>query len=173
MVVCTFRVITLADWYHTTSFDATSKFSWRHSWKNRNHQFYDIFTSLDAWFAGGPEPVPDSGLINGLGRYQNGPEVELARINVKYGKRYRFRLISLSAGGEVESLWTHGYIAWWKFPGIFEFSISNHSMTVIEADGDLLLPLIATARNIIDYTLRHFTPPLYCGFDTCLSRTEV
>ena len=58
---------------------------------------------IDAWFAGGPEPVPDSGLINGAGRYVGGPAVERARINVKHGKRYRLRLIGLSAEGDVLS----------------------------------------------------------------------
>ncbi|KAF8490605.1 laccase 17 [Gautieria morchelliformis] len=88
-------VITLADWYHPAALGTTN-----------------------AWFAGAPEPVPDSGLINGAGRYSGGPTtVQRARINVKRGKRYRFRLISLSA------------------EGFFNFSIASHSMTVIEADG--------------------------------------
>ena len=60
---------------------------------------------LDAWFAGGPEPIPDSGLINGVGRYNGGPQVPWARINVIPGKRYRLRLISLSASGWVTSFY--------------------------------------------------------------------
>lgn len=64
------------------------------------HYFYAPFIS-DAWFAGGPEPVPDSGLINGVGRYASGPtNVTRARINVKSGLRYRFRLLGVSAAGE-------------------------------------------------------------------------
>ena len=58
---------------------------------------------LDAWFAGGSDPVPDSGLVNGVGRYNGGPQTPWARINVSCGKRYRFRLISLSASGWVTS----------------------------------------------------------------------
>lgn len=41
-------------------------------------------------------PVPNSTLINGLGRYLDGPDTPLAVINVSPGKRYRFRLISIS-----------------------------------------------------------------------------
>lgn len=74
----------------------------------------------DAWFAGGPEPVPDSGLINGAGRFAGGPAVTRTRVNVTQGKRYRLRLVSLSA------------------LGFFNVSIQNHRMTVIEADGKAL-----------------------------------
>lgn len=48
---------------------------------------------------GGPEPVPDSGLIGSAGRFSGGPAVPRTRINVTKGRRYRFRLISLSAEG--------------------------------------------------------------------------
>ncbi|KAF8517714.1 laccase [Hysterangium stoloniferum] len=89
-------IITVADWYHSTALNLTNAFE----------------GSLAA-----SEPVPDSGLINGIGRFTGGPQVPWARINVKQGKRYRFRVISLSAEGQ------------------FEFSIANHSMVVIEADG--------------------------------------
>ncbi|KAF8522544.1 laccase 17 [Gautieria morchelliformis] len=101
-------VITLADWYHPTALNATT-----------------------SWFAGGAEPVPDSGLVNGVGRYNGGPEVPWARINVTSGTRYRLRLISLSASGT------------------FEFSISNHSMTVIEADGVAHEPYIVDSIPVL------------------------
>ncbi|KAJ3485885.1 hypothetical protein NLI96_g4634 [Meripilus lineatus] len=80
-------VITLADWYHTLA-------------------------RLGPRF-----PTPDSTLINGLGRYHNGPASELAVITVETGKRYRFRLVSISCDPN------------------FTFSIDGHDMTVIEADG--------------------------------------
>ncbi|KAH9968478.1 Steccherinum Ochraceum laccase obtained By multi crystals composite data collection technique [Lactifluus volemus] len=60
-------VITLADWYHYLSTNPPP----------------------------GP-PHPSSTLINGKGRYAGGPEVDFAVINVKQGKRYRFRLVSIS-----------------------------------------------------------------------------
>ena len=41
-------------------------------------------------------PTADSTLINGLGRYSGGPDSPLAVINVSAGKRYRFRLVSVS-----------------------------------------------------------------------------
>lgn len=74
----------------------------------------------DNWFAGGNEPVPDSGLINSAGRFNGGPDVPLTRINVTQGKRYRLRFVSLSANG------------------FFNVSIQNHRMTIIEADGNSL-----------------------------------
>nr|AID59411.1 laccase 3 precursor [Cerrena sp. HYB07] len=80
-------VITLADWYHTLA-------------------------RLGAAF-----PTPDATLINGLGRYSDGTSSDLAVISVESGKRYRFRLVSLSCDPN------------------FTFTIDNHTMTVIEVDG--------------------------------------
>uniref|UniRef100_A0A8H8CKY3 Laccase n=1 Tax=Psilocybe cubensis TaxID=181762 RepID=A0A8H8CKY3_PSICU len=87
-------VITLADWYH-----------------NPAPGMEEIFLQ------GNDEPIPDSGLINGVGRYNGGPQVVRARINVIAGKRYRFRVINISA-----------YAA-------FTFSIEGHDLTIIEVDG--------------------------------------
>ncbi|KAF5323276.1 hypothetical protein D9619_013491 [Psilocybe cf. subviscida] len=87
-------VITLADWYHNAA------------------------PGMEAVFlAGNDEPIPDTGLINGIGRYNGGPQVVRARINVQSGKRYRFRVINISA-----------YAA-------FRFSIEGHPLTIIEVDG--------------------------------------
>ncbi|KAI0771657.1 laccase B [Trametes elegans] len=80
-------VITLADWYHTAA-------------------------KLGAAFPAGPDSV----LINGLGRFSGGNSSELAVITVEQGKRYRFRLVSISCDPN------------------FTFSIDGHNMTVIEAD---------------------------------------
>jgi hypothetical protein len=63
--------------------------------------------------------IPDSGLINGAGRYNGGPQVVRARINVQSGKRYRFRVINISA-----------YAA-------FRFSIENHPVNIIEVNPKL------------------------------------
>ncbi|TDL19075.1 laccase [Rickenella mellea] len=65
----------------------------------------------------GKFPTADSTLINGLGRYSGGPSSDLAVISVTQGKRYRFRLVSTSCDPN------------------FVFSIDNHTMTIIEADG--------------------------------------
>ncbi|CAL1710148.1 unnamed protein product [Somion occarium] len=87
-------VITLADWYH-------------------------VFARTVVGVA-----TPNSTLINGLGRSPFGPaDAELAVINVQRGKRYRFRLVSISCDPN--------YI----------FSIDNHTMTVIEVDGVNSKPL--------------------------------
>ncbi|EMD37153.1 laccase [Gelatoporia subvermispora B] len=64
-----------------------------------------------------------STLINGLGRYQEDPTSELAVIKVEYGKRYRFRLTSLSCDPN------------------YTFSIDGHNMTIIEADAENTRPL--------------------------------
>ena len=64
-----------------------------------------------------PSRIPDSGLINGVGRYVGGPEVPYAVVNVDQGKRYRLRVLSLSCRP------------------FFTFSIDGHNLTVIELDG--------------------------------------
>ncbi|KAK7029545.1 laccase, multicopper oxidase, benzenediol:oxygen oxidorectuctase [Paramarasmius palmivorus] len=62
--------------------------------------------------------VPDSTLINGLGRWSKGSATSpLSVIKVVAGKRYRMRLINMSCDA--------GYT----------FSIDQHTMTVFEADG--------------------------------------
>lgn len=67
-------------------------------------------------------PAQVATLINGKGRYQNGPAIPLSVITVQRGKRYRFRLIAMTCDSD------------------FTFSIDNHTMTVIEADGEYILP---------------------------------
>ncbi|KAJ8080638.1 laccase, multicopper oxidase, benzenediol:oxygen oxidorectuctase [Marasmius tenuissimus] len=101
-------VITLADWYHDVAPDAQDKF-----------------------FKSGSVPIPDSGLINGRGRYIGGPEVPYAVIQVEAGKRYRFRLIQISCRP------------------FMTFSIDNHNITVMELDGVEHDPV--TAQNIDIY----------------------
>ncbi|EMD37148.1 laccase [Gelatoporia subvermispora B] len=64
-----------------------------------------------------------STLINGLGRFSGDPTSELAVVSVEYGKRYRFRLTSISC----EPNWN--------------FTIDDHTMTVIEADAQNTEPL--------------------------------
>ncbi|KAJ7642060.1 laccase 1 [Roridomyces roridus] len=65
--------------------------------------------------------LANSTLINGLGRYQGGPASPLAVITVTKGKRYRFRLISMSC--DPSHVWRQ------------DIFIDGHEMTVIEADG--------------------------------------
>ncbi|KAJ7254808.1 yellow laccase [Mycena rebaudengoi] len=80
-------IITLADWYHYPAPQAP------------------------------PIPISNATLINGLGRFEGGPLSKLAVISVTHGKRYRFRLVSVSCDPN------------------FIFSIDGHSMTIIEVDG--------------------------------------
>ncbi|KAF8586682.1 multicopper oxidase [Ramaria rubella] len=76
------------------------------------------------------EPVPDSNLMNGVGRYSGGPPVKRAVITVQQGKRYRFRLINMSA----------------MVP--FRFAVEDHPFTVIEVDGVNHQPITATSLSI-------------------------
>ncbi|KAF8187933.1 Cu-oxidase-domain-containing protein [Mycena galopus ATCC 62051] len=101
-------VLTVADWWHNTS-----------------------TSGLVSYLATQINPVADSGLFNGRGRYNGGPETEYAAVSVVPGKRYRFRLINISARSQ------------------FSFSIDNHTMTVIEADG------VATEPHEVNILLIH------------------
>ncbi|KAF9033807.1 laccase 17 [Panaeolus papilionaceus] len=101
-------VITLADWYHKKAPAIQAQY---------------LAQVTD-------EPVPDSGLINGVGRYEGGPNVPWPRINVESGKRYRFRIINTSA-----------------YAG-FEFSIEKHDLKVIEVDGINHVPKTVKALEV-------------------------
>ncbi|KAF9037405.1 laccase [Hymenopellis radicata] len=61
--------------------------------------------------------IYDSGLINGVGRFVNGPDVPFPVFDVVPGTRYRLRLISNAPRA------------------VFPFRIDQHNLTVIEADG--------------------------------------
>ncbi|EIN06348.1 laccase [Punctularia strigosozonata HHB-11173 SS5] len=93
-------IITLADWYHQVSLQVQGPFN------------------------------ESSTLINGKGRFAGGPNVDLAVINVENGKRYRFRLVSISC------------------EPAYNFSINSHSMTVIEADGNSVNPVTVGSLQI-------------------------
>ncbi|KAJ7223866.1 yellow laccase [Mycena haematopus] len=93
-------VITLSDWYHYPA---------------PQHPLVPVFNST---------------LINGLGRYAGGPLSKLAVINVVYGKRYRFRLVSISC----DPNWI--------------FSIDGHEFTIIEVDGVAHKPLTVDSIQI-------------------------
>nr|DAA04520.1 TPA_exp: laccase 15 [Coprinopsis cinerea okayama7\ len=89
-------IITLADWYHL--------------------QAPSINTTI--------APPVNATLINGKGRQPVKPDSPLAIVNVKQGKRYRFRILSLSCDPN------------------YNFSIDGHDLTVIEADGQLTRKLV-------------------------------
>ncbi|KAM5532254.1 hypothetical protein V8D89_014093 [Ganoderma adspersum] len=94
-------VITLSDWYH-------------------------VAAKLNARFPAGA----DSTLINGLGRSTGTADADLAVISVTQGKRYRFRLVSMSCDP------------------FHTFSIDNHTLNVIEADGVNTKPLVVDSIPI-------------------------
>ncbi|KAF9446427.1 multicopper oxidase [Macrolepiota fuliginosa MF-IS2] len=102
-------VITLSDWYHDLAPSATNDF-----------------------FSTGVVPIPDSGLINGVGRFNGGPEVPFAVVNVEHGKRYRLRVFATACRP------------------FFTFSIDNHNITFMEADGIEHDPV--TVQNVDVYT---------------------
>ncbi|KAF8489093.1 multicopper oxidase 2A [Russula emetica] len=71
----------------------------------------------------GNEPVPDGGTINGLGQYSSaGTRGSYFDYTIERNKTYRIRLINSGS-----------------FPAI-RFSVDNHPLTLIEADGTLLAP---------------------------------
>ncbi|RDB27658.1 Laccase-2 [Hypsizygus marmoreus] len=92
--------------------------------------------TLSDWYhepARSSEGLPltaQSTLINGKGRYINGPASPLAVINVTKGKRYRFRVIAMSCDPA------------------FTFAVDNHTLTVIEADGENTAPLVVDSLQI-------------------------
>ncbi|KAG9123104.1 hypothetical protein FRC07_000226 [Ceratobasidium sp. 392] len=100
-------VIQLSDWYHTPAPALTEEY-----------------------FRSGAEPVPDTGLINGRGRYKGGPAAPWSVINVDKGKRYRFRVVNNSG------------------MGYFDCKIDGHPLTIIEADGISHEPLSVNSFEI-------------------------
>ncbi|KAI0673731.1 laccase [Trametes maxima] len=94
-------VITLADWYH-------------------------VAAKLGPKFPLGAQ----STLINGFGRSAETPTAQLAVINVQRGKRYRFRLVSLSCDPN------------------HTFSVDGHNLTIIEVDGVNSKPLTVDSIQI-------------------------
>ncbi|KAG7094425.1 hypothetical protein E1B28_008025 [Marasmius oreades] len=93
-------VLTIADWYHRTA--------------------RDILATQAA-------PAPNATLINGKGRYPENPTAPFSVINVEHGKRYRFRLISMSCDPS------------------HTFSIDGHNFTIIETDGQYTQPHTVTS----------------------------
>ncbi|KAJ6609466.1 laccase [Mycena sp. CBHHK59/15] len=93
-------IITLADWNHFTT---------------TNMPFPPIFSST---------------LINGLGRYPEGPLSPLALITVKHGMRYRFRMVNMACDPD------------------YVFSVMGHNLTIIEVDGVNHQPLVVDSIHI-------------------------
>ncbi|KAJ7826775.1 yellow laccase [Mycena olivaceomarginata] len=78
----------------------------------------------------GAIPTLISTLINGFGRYAGQPTSQLAVISVTAGKRYRFRLVSLSCDPN------------------FIFTIDSHTFNIIEVDSVNHLPLTVDSIQI-------------------------
>ncbi|KAI9459879.1 laccase [Lactarius psammicola] len=96
-------VITLADWYHYLSTNAPAV------------------------------PNFNSTLINGKGRYPDGPQnvpLAVSRLDIHHKISYRFRLVSISCDPS------------------FVFSIDGHQLTVIEVEGQNLQPLLVDSLEI-------------------------
>ncbi|KAJ6614163.1 Cupredoxin [Mycena sp. CBHHK59/15] len=101
-------IMTVSDWWHNASIELFASY---------------VATQII--------PVSDSGLFNGAGRYNGGPETQYAITPVTKGKRYRFRLINMSARS------------------VFTVSIDNHNMTVIETDGVATVPNTVNVLDIL------------------------
>jgi iron transport multicopper oxidase len=87
-------IIELADYYHNPAPALQAKF------------FNDAVV-----------PIPDSGLINGKGRFVGGPATPFHVLNVDAGKRYRLRFINTACRPS------------------YRVSIDRHNLTIIEVDG--------------------------------------
>ncbi|CAG8442438.1 3649_t:CDS:2 [Acaulospora colombiana] len=96
-------VMTVADWYHTPTGDP------------------GMLPLLRSANYTGIDPVPDSADISGVGQYNctipTCVPPKFATYKVKKGKRYRFRIINMSAMSQ------------------FWVSIDEHPLTIIEIDG--------------------------------------
>jgi iron transport multicopper oxidase len=103
-------IIQLGDWWHNTTLSPSM---------------------LPSYIATGIIPVSDSSTINGVARFQGGPEVPWPVVNVVKGKRYRLRLINESARNVVT------------------FNIEGHSLNIIEADGLELVPHTVNALDML------------------------
>eukprot|EP00842_Homolaphlyctis_polyrhiza_P000479 jgi/Hompol1/1431/HPOL_002700-RA len=112
------KIVMFTDWFHTATSD-------------------QLLTSfLENTDGTGQEPVPDSGLINGKGRYNCSMALDktvpcnsnapLERFDFVAGKRYRLRIINAGS------------------MATFNFSIDGHKLTVIEADG------VDTVKTVVD-----------------------
>ncbi|KAF9461144.1 laccase I precursor [Collybia nuda] len=95
-------VITLEDWYHVSAKEVG-----------------------DA-----APPVSQATLINGIGRFPDGPAMPLAVVNVKPATRYRLRIIGMSCDPN------------------FTFSIDQHELLVIEVDGENTVPLLVDSIQV-------------------------
>ncbi|KAI0792234.1 laccase [Abortiporus biennis] len=108
--------------------------------KDPQRNLYDVddestVITLADWYhtqarLGAKFPTADSTLINGKGRYAGGPDADLAVITVQSGKRYRIRLVNISCDPA------------------YTWSIDNHTMKVIEADGVSHQPITVDSLQI-------------------------
>ncbi|KAA1466931.1 laccase 1 [Dentipellis sp. KUC8613] len=93
-----------------------------------------VLTLADWYHVPAPEaglvPPFNSTLINGLGRAGNGTQSPLAVVSVTQGQRYRFRLINIACDPN------------------YNFTIDNHTMTVIEVDGVSVQPYVVDSIQI-------------------------
>ncbi|SGY20472.1 BQ5605_C016g08067 [Microbotryum silenes-dioicae] len=83
----------------------------------------------DTGAAQGDEPVPDSGTINGVGQWGS-TNASYANYTLAPGKTYRLRLVNSASFSAIR------------------FSVDNHVLTVIEADGTPIVPYNVTGLDI-------------------------
>ncbi|KAJ6485209.1 Cu-oxidase-domain-containing protein [Mycena vulgaris] len=103
-------IIQLGDWWHNTTLSPTM---------------------LPQYEATGIIPVSDSSTFNGVARFNGGPAVPWAVVNVVKGKRYRLRLINESARNVVT------------------FNVEGHSLKIIEVEGTNVVPHTVSALDML------------------------
>ncbi|KIP03948.1 ferroxidase/laccase group [Phlebiopsis gigantea 11061_1 CR5-6] len=91
------------------------------------------YSIIADYMAGAQSPLaletPDSGAINGIGQY--GGKGDYFDLELQPNKTYRLRLINTGSATDIR------------------FSVDNHALTVIEADGTLLEPYSVTGVDIV------------------------
>ncbi|KAF8572625.1 multicopper oxidase, partial [Ramaria rubella] len=99
-------VVQMADWYHDMSGGLLA----------------DYLSPEGIAGTQGNEPVPDGGMLNGIGQYGSVDTFTYSNFTLQRGKTYRIRLVNTGSFASVR------------------FSIDGHPLTLIEADGTYLSP---------------------------------
>ncbi|KAJ3484465.1 hypothetical protein NLI96_g5633 [Meripilus lineatus] len=99
---------------------------WYHTFSSQLSAAYLSPFGIDG--TAGDEPVPESGTLNGLGQYGQGGNY--FNFTLEPNKTYRLRLINSGSFASIR------------------FSIDNHPLTVIEAEGTLVKPYTVSGVTI-------------------------
>ncbi|KAG7091715.1 hypothetical protein E1B28_008116 [Marasmius oreades] len=132
-------IITLADWYRTsylTPLQDTRISQLRKTNLTALIRALVFFSRRVIRFFSRLSRTSESTLINGIGRYKDGPQIPLAVVNVVQGKRYRFRFISMSCDP------------------YYNVTIDGHELTIIEVEGQRYSAVLHANNQVGNYWIR-------------------